>query len=458
MTATQDPATPAEPSNATLAGRWPVPSLGPPPRPKQATFAERMLPSGLAVVAVRRPSVPLVEIRLRIPFGGTAPSHPARSRLLGDTILAGTTRHSQLELAEAVQALGGNLTAVVDADRLMLGGAVLKTGLADLLDLLAEVLAEASYPSGEVAIERDRLVEQLSIARSQPNLLAREALRRRMFGDHPYAREIPVAEAVASTTPAQLRKLHASRMLPAGAVLVLVGDLQPKRALDRIEAALGEWKPEGAARGIPPLPQVQPAPTQLAHRAGSVQSSIRLGGTALHRDDREYPALQLANLAFGGYFSSRLVENIREAKGYTYSPHSRVEHGVAGSTVMVDADVATEVTAPALLEIGYELGRMVTLPISEQELADVRQYAISSLAISTSTQAGLASMLATLAGAGLGLEWLREHPVRLTKVTREDVFEVAQRLLAPAALVTVILGDADQVVPGLEPLGPVELA
>lgn len=435
-----------------------VPPLGPPPKARQPAASERQLAGGLRVIAVRRPGVPLVEVRLRMPFGGTAASHPARAALLGESLLTGTERHSQLELAEAVQALGGHLSVTVDSDRILLGGAVLKTGLPALLDLVAEILTEATYPAREVALERDRLVENLAIVRSQPSVLAREALRRRMYCDHPYAREVPEPEMVAAVTPAQVRRLHAERIVPAGSTLVLVGDVSPARALDRVESVLAGWKPEGKPRELPPLPAIAPGPPMLVHRAGSVQSSIRLGGPAAQRDDPGYPALQLANFIFGGYFSSRLVENIREDKGYTYSPHSRIDHAVAGSTLVVDADVATEVTAPALLEIGYELGRIATLPPTAQELEDVRQYAIGTLALATATQSGLASMLSGLAGTGLGLEWLREYPAKLAKVTLADVFQAAQRWLAPVALATVILGDLDQVAAPLRVLGPFERA
>jgi zinc protease len=435
-----------------------VPPLGPVPRVARPASAERTVESGLRVLAVRRPGVPLVEIRLRVPFGGTARTLPPRSVLLGETMLTGTARHTQVELAAALQSLGGDLHVSVDADRLLVGGTVLRGGLASLLRLLAEVLSEATYPAREVAGERDRLIERLSIARSQPAVLVREALRRRMFGDHPYARELPSVEAAAAVSPGQLRRLHAERVVPEGGLLVLVGDLSPTRVLDTAEQALADWRSAGLARRVPPLPAVAPGPAVLVDRAGAVQSSIRLGGTALPRDHPDYAALQLANLVFGGYFSSRLVENIREDKGYTYGPHSRIDHGAAGSTLVVDADVATEVTAPALLEIGYELGRMATTPMAEAELADVKQYAIGTLAMSIATQAGLASTLTALAGVGLGLDWLREHPRRITAVTREEAFAVAQEYLAPARLVTVVLGEAASVAQPLSRLGPVELA
>ncbi len=130
---------------------------------------------------------------------------------------------------------------------------------------------------------------------------------------------------------------------------------------------------------------------------------------------------------------------------------------MAGSTLVVDADVATAVTAPALLEMQYELGRIATQQVGGDELDDVRQYAVGTLALSVATQAGLASTLAALAGVGLGLDWLVEHPKRLAAVTVDQVFEAAERHLAPAGMVTVVLGEAEAVEGPLRTLGPVDL-
>jgi zinc protease len=407
---------------------------------------------------VRRPGVPLVEMRLRVPFAGTAASHPARSSLLANTMLAGTSQHNQVELAASLQALGADLSVSSDSDRLIIGGAVLRTGLSDLLGLVAEVIGDASYPAREVAGERDRLAERLAILRSQPSVLVGEALNRRLYGSHPYAHELPTVDAVQSVTAAQVRKLHADRVRPEGGLLVLVGDLSPARALDTVEKALGSWTGASAGKPLPQLPPVEPQPLLLVDRPGSVQASIRLGGPAVRREAPDYPALQLANLVYGGYFSSRLVENIREDKGYTYGPHSRISHSAAGSRLIVDADVATEVAAPALLETWYELGRMATLPVTADELENVRQYAVGSLALSISTQAGLASTLSALIGVGLGLDWLREHPRRLAAVTLAETFEAARTYLAPSGLVTVVLGEAATIGSPLAVLGPVESA
>ena len=101
---------------------------------------------------------------------------------------------------------------------------------------------------------------------------------------------------------------------------------------------------------------------------------------------------------------------------------------------------------------------MATLPIEPQELENVRQYAAGTLALSIATQAGLASTLSALIGVGLGLDWLRMHPQLLAAVTLEEVSAAARRYLAPAAMVTVVLGEAAEISAPLGALGPVELA
>ncbi|MGC5659572.1 M16 family metallopeptidase [Micromonospora sp. WMMD723] len=429
-----------------------LPPLGPNRRLKLPRQAERRLPNGLTVIAVRRPAVPLVELRLWMPFGRT---HLARGAMLAETVLAGTGTRTATEIAAELQKVGGGLSAGADPDRLMLSGAGLVTGLDRMLEILADVLTDASYPADWVQTERDRLVDRIQVALSQPAHLARTALLRRMYGRHPYAVQTPEPDQVRAVRPAALRRLHAERVHPAEAVLVLVGDVQPERALDAAEKALGGWTGDSRGATLPPAPPLEPGPLLLVDRPGSVQSSLRIALPAVPRTHPDHAALQLANLIFGGYFSSRWTENIREDKGYTYGPHSSVEHSVAGSVLVAGAEVATEVTGPALLETTYELGRLASLPPGADELEQARQYALGTLQLGISTQAGLAALTSAYAGSGLRLDFLAEHAARLAKVTVDDVAEVGARYLAPAGAVVVVLGDAERIAGPLAALTPV---
>jgi predicted Zn-dependent peptidase len=447
----------AEQIGHTERGPRPLPPLGEQRAAIEPETVDTVLDNGLRVLAVRQPTVPMVELRLRVPFGGEDPTHPARAELMAETLFTGTARRNRVQIDTDLAMVGGELNAGVDPERLTIGGSALASGLDRLLDVLADVLTAPAYRSDEVVRERERLVERITMAEAQPGVIARKALQRRRYGDHPFAHEMPEAADVAVVTPEQVRALHAQAVVPRGSVLVLVGDVDPAATVGLVASVLAGWRSDRSAVELAALPPVTGSDLLLVHRPGAVQSQLRLSAQAIPRTDPRYPALQLANLAYGGYFSSRLVENIREDKGYTYHARSSVEFTPSGATLLLDADTASEVTAAALWEVRYELGRFGLVPPRESEVEGVRQYAIGSLLTATSSQGGLASQLSALAGVGLGAEWLRAHPGRLAAVTVEEVAEAALEFFAPTRFTGVVVGDADALSRQLIAIGGVEL-
>ena len=434
-----------------------VPKVGKFRPGKLPSVDERTLGTGLRVLAVRKPGIPLVQARLVLPAPRPKATDGDRSKqlVLGETLLAGTDQRDSVEVAEALQRMGGTLSVHIDSEDVRLRGSALSPSLADFLALIGEVVSEPAFPKGEVEIERGRKAQEVLLQRAEPGVVARVAFKRRLYGEHPYAGGLPEPAEVAAVSAADLRRYYRSRVSAKGGLLILVGDLKPAKALDAVEAALGGWTGAATVPRLPRLPDIEPGPIVLVDRPGAAQSNIRIGGPSLTRQDDGLPALQLANMVFGGYFSSRLVENIRENKGYTYSPRSWLDHLPLGSVLNITADVGTEVTAPALLETRYELGRMATLPVSADELDGARRYLIGTTALSTQTKSGLAEYHVALSSAGLGLDYLRELPKRLEKVTVDDVRDAAAEYLAPARLPTVILGDAKVIRASLETLDTV---
>jgi zinc protease len=437
----------------TAAGPRPLPALGPTRDVPLPDVTQQTLPNGLRVLAARRPGVPMVELRLRVPFGGDEPSHPAVAELLSSTLLTGTSSRNRVEIDDELAAVGADLGVSVDPERLSITGSGLATGFSDVLRVLVDVLTDATHPDAEVARERERLVERIAMARAQPRTIAREALQRKRFGDHPITREMPTGAAVEAVTAEQIRVLQAGALVPRGAILTVVGDIDPASAMDQVAGLLAGWTSEHPARELSAPPPITPGDLDLVHRPGSVQSQLRLTAAALPRADPGYAALQLANLVFGGYFSSRWMENIREDKGYTYGAHSGVESIPGGAVLGVETDVASDVTAPALLETRYELGRMSAVPPTAAEIDAARSYAIGSLLISLDNQGGLASMLAALAADDLDVDWLRGYPARLEAVTVDAVAGAALRFFAPAQFTGVLVGDADVIGAGVRALG-----
>ncbi|MEV8631660.1 pitrilysin family protein [Streptosporangium sp. NPDC051023] len=424
-----------------------LPELGPESPLSLPPQMETVLPNGLTVLAIARPSAPLVELRLWVPM---ATVDIAEGALLAQTLLSGTGTRSATGIAVELQAAGGTLSGGADPDRWLISGNCLASGLDRTLEVLADVLGEAAYPGYEVSVERERLAHRMRIALSQPPNVAKAELLRRVYGDHPYAVETPAPERVGAVTAENVRALHGRRLRPGGATLVLVGDLEPDDAVELAGRRLGQWTGAAAENVLmPPAPAPVPGPLLLVDRPGTVQSSIRLALPAPGRDHPDNAALQLANLIFGGYFCSRWTENIREDKGYSYGPSSVVDHSLGGSALMLSVNVATEVTAPALVETFYELGRIAALPPSLEEVEQARRYAIGSLSLSTATQAGLAGYAGTLAGFGLRLDYLTRHAERLAAATVEDVHRAAVTYMGPGRAAAVVLGDVERVERGV---------
>jgi predicted Zn-dependent peptidase len=400
-------------------------------------------PGGLRITAVRQAGTPMVEVRLRIPFGGADQAHAARAELLAETILLGTATRSREQVDTETALVGGHLTAQVGPQRLLISGSVLAPGLPVILDILADTVTGAAYRASDVSRQRDILVEQLLINAAQPSTIARLYLQRQRFGDHPAVFEVPDSDLVSAATPAAVRGLHRRAVLPEGSTLVLVGDLSPQPTADRAAEALSGWTGPRGAQPLGTPPAVTGGVITAHHRPGAVQSQTRLTSGGVLRTDPGYAAAQLANIVFGGYFSSRLVENLREDKGFTYHTHSALEFWPGRSAMTISYDTATDVAAAALVETRHELGRIALTPPADAEIDAARNYAIGSLAASLATQAGYASMLTTLAGVGLDQSWLAAHQKNLRAATAEQVADAASRLFAPSAMTGVIVGDLE---------------
>ncbi len=434
-----------------------IPQVGPLKRIKLPTVAEAQLPNGLRVVVARRPGIPRFEARLVIPTARRTGADRARQGVLTRTLLSGTSSRSSVELAEQLQAMGGTLDAFGDSDEVGLAGSALAPHLAPFLGLLADVVLRPAFPADEVELNRERYRQELTLARSQPASAAREVLLRRLYGDHPYGWGMPADEAVAKVRPAALRTFHGQRLQPKGSVLVVVGDVRPAAALEQASEVFAGWPDGGKPVHLPVVAWPTPSTTTLIDRPGAVQTNVRIAGGAIGRTDPGYPALAVANLVFGGYFISRLVENIRERRGYTYSPGSGVHQHRFASHFSVQADVGTEVTAAALVEIRYELARMLVEPVEDSELLSAKRYLAGTLSMAIQTQSGLAAYLSLLASQDLPLEYLRDFPARAQALDVEDIRAAAVEHMAPRRLHTVLVGDASAVLGSLEAFEPIEV-
>lgn len=405
------------------------------------------LGNGLRVVVCSAPVVPLVEIRLTVPYAATSSGEVALCQLLAGVLPHGAAHRDADGYDAALAAHGATLTSGADARKLTVTGHTMADTLPPVLALLAESVREPRLTEDVILPERARLAGRIRLATRRPAALAQHALLRRRYGEETAARWQPTPELAAACTPEDLAKLHARHLGAGGAVLVLVGDLRPEEAVATVRDVFGSWEagPEGDAPEVPPW--FPGGPLLRVDRPGSVQSVIRLAAPALPRTDPGYPALHLAQLVFGGSFASRLVTRLREDEGYAYQLGSGVESVPGASTLMVEADTAAEHTVPALAVIREELERMAAEPPSVGEVDAARSYAAGSTATAMSSPGALASGLANLLHIGVGSDWLHNWGPLLADVPYDAVADAARRFFRPADFTGVVVADEASVAP-----------
>jgi zinc protease len=399
------------------------------------------LPNGLTIWLVPEPGFPKVAFAVAVRGGLAADpaDRPGLADLLADVLPQGTKTRSSRQIAEEMQGAGGDLSASARADSMFVQAEVLASHTESGLAVLADVLQNAAFPQDEFEIARSNAADNLRAQEAEPGFLANRALYKAVFGDHPYATISPTQASLAALTPADLRREYARRYRPDQALLVCVGDFDPVRMKAAIESSLGKWAaPAGEGVAAPPAPPAtSPHAMFTLARPGSVQTTLVLAALGPSRSSPDYAAVRVANAVFGGMFGSRMTRNIREDKGYSYSPYSYVQTRQSVGLVIAQADVRNVVTGASLNEMTYELNRMATTEPTDDELNTAHRFLVGNRAISLQSRASVASQLAALWVDNLPPDELGRESERFEKVTAKDVAEVGRKYF-PAERATVV--------------------
>ena len=409
------------------------------------------LPNGLTVWRVPRPGFPKVALTLAV-RGGRAydpKDQPGVSDLLMAVMDQGTKTRSARQIAEAFAAAGGDLSGDLRPDALLSSVQVLGDKVDGALEVLADIAENATFPDDEVALAKTDALQNLEAQEAEPTFLAQRALAKALYGDHGYAVISATADAINKTTAGDLRAAYRQRFRPDQSLLVAVGDFDPNALEAAIEKDFGGWTaPSDAPLPEPPRPAGNnPHAIFLVPRAGSVQTSLWLGAFGPRRGDPDYAATQVANAIYAGMFGSRLIRNIREDKGYTYSPGGSIQLRAQAGTLQTRADVRNTVTGPSLNEIFYELNRMATTDPSADEVATAQRYLVGTNAIFLQIQSAVGSELGWLWVYGLPPGALGQESANIQKVTAEDVAAAGRKYFAAARQTVVAVGE-DSVVRG----------
>ena len=409
-------------------------------------IAKKTLANGLEVWVVPRDGIPRVDYVLAVRNAGyvaDAPDAPGFASLMAGLLTEGTAKRDSREIAEFAQAQGGGVGASVSSDGALVHGNALAANAGPMLSLLAEVARTPAFPDSEVKLAQANALQALKAAEAQPGFRANRALLSAVYGDHPYARTQQTEASIMAVTPATLRAEHQRRFHPDRSLLVVTGRIDADDAFRLAEQAFGDWNASGVADvpATPPAPRDAKAQRLLLQRDGSVQSTLRLASPAVAATDPDAIPLQLAGTVLGGSFSSRVMQNLREDKGYTYGARAGLATAAEGGLVSGSADVRNEVTGAALTEFFKEYARIGSEPVAATELDDTKRYVAGGYLISNQMQASVAATLASNWLVGLPSEYLGEFVPRVRAVGADQVQAMAAKYFAPERQSIIVVGD-----------------
>jgi len=419
--------------------------------PHLHTFA---LENGLRATLVEAGAVPSVSLRLVLRAGAVdAGGATWLERLLAEYLKEGAGDLDTAGLASTAAGLGGRLNVSADADTIALSITVLSEFAAEAVRLLGEVAMRPRLPASELDRLRADLARELDVARAEPSLLASDRFQRALYGDHPYGPVLPTEDVRALNLDA-VRALFENNVGPRRAHLLAAGRLDSVALARTVEDVFSGWSvdaPDVAPNAWPSSQRL----IHAVHRPGAEQSTVIIGLPVIAPIHPDYVALVVTNALLGGAFNSRITRNIREDKGYTYSPRSSITALRYASHWAQVADVTTAVTGASLQEIVAEIEGLRAAAPPRDELAAIQAYVAGSQTMRYATPAGIVGQLAFLDLHRLDRGYAERFVDRVYAVDPATVQRIAREYLRVEEMTIAVAGDLEVVREQLTPFGEI---
>src|SRR5215216_3309342 len=424
-------------------------------------ITEKKLSNGLTVVLAALPNVPKVSAILTFRSATTASdrdTRPGIAQIAAAVANEGTDTRTSKQIKEELRSIGGTLSMGSDTDSTTMSAASLSEFSTRLFELMSDIAQDPAFPDIEVKLAQENTIQQIRAGRADPGFLANERFQKAIFGNHPYSFVVPDEKSISALTRNDLRAFVTKYYIPNAAHLIVVGDIDIDKTFAEIEKAFGTWKSGTVPPDEnPPVPARDKRQIYFVNRPGSIQSAIYIGNVSIPRKDKDYFAIRTADTIFGASFYSRLTRNIRESKGYTYSPFSQSDTRAKTGAFLTGAFVRNEVTGPTLLEIFYELDRMRVLPVSDEELSAAKEFSTGNFSVELASQFGLAGRINTVYTFDLDKNFINDFRPKVEALTTADIQKAAAKYFDTYRAAIVIVGDWDKVKDQVTPFGEVTI-
>ncbi len=436
-----------------------LPRPGPIPRFTLPAIQKQRLTNGLEVWAVRQPELPIASMNLVLKSGGTLdPSEKSGLASMTAALLDdGTKTRSAVEIANQLQSIGASLGTGSSWDSANVSMQTLTKNLDQALNIFADVVMNPTFPGEELEKYRGRLLTSFQQRKDLPNAISDLVYNKVLYGKtHPYSKQLSGdVISVKGINRGDMVDFYQANYRPNNAVLIVVGDIDAKVLVPKLEQAFGNWK-KGDVKmfDIPEAMMMEKAGIYIVDKPGAAQSVVSIGQVGVPRNSPDYIPLQVMNTLLGGGFTSRINMNLREEKGYTYGARSGFAFRRGAGPFSASADVQTAVTKESVAEFMRELrGIRGEIPVTPRELEYNKQSLIRRFPSGFETTGQISSQLANLVVYGLPDTYFNDYIQKVNAVTVADVNRVANKYLSPDKMAIVVVGDRKTIEPGLKELG-----
>ena len=419
-----------------------APAPAPAPEIVLGDYTVETLENGLTLIVVENHKLPRVSYRLTLDvdpiFEGARAGYTS---MAGSLMRSGTKTRSKAEIDEAVDRIGASL----GTSGFGMNGRCLVQHSETLLELMSDILMNPTFPEEELEKERKQTLSNFASSATDANTISGRLSGAMTYGlGHPYG-ESSNEKTVEAITRADLLNHYATIWKPNVAYLVVVGDITPIEAKKQAEQYFGEWRPAEVKKQRYPRP-IPPKGNRVCFSPvpGAVQSVIDVTFPIyLKPGHPDVVAVSVMNTMLGGFFGSRLNQNLREDKAYTYGARSSASPNKLVGRFSARASVRNEVTDSSLVEFLSEIRKMVETPAPDSSLQFVKNYLNGSFALSLERPETIARFALNIERYGYDNDYYATYLSRLDAVTVEDVQRVARTYLRPDNMNITIAGNRD---------------
>jgi len=398
--------------------------------------------NGLTLVMIPYGSIPKATIRFSIKTGNINEKEGQvwLSDLLADLLEEGSTSKTAKQIADEMAGMGGNLNIGVGVHTSSISSSVLYEFAPKAIEVMADVLKNPKWPVEELERLKSDMKRDLSVRLSRPQSQAYRDFYATLYPNHAYGRVYPTDMQIDSYSVEDIKQFYQDNFGALRTTIYVVGNFDQDNVKNAVEKSMSDWR-KGTASSYAIAEAVTSNEVKIIDRPGAPQSTIYYGLPVADPSNVDFIALDVTNSMLGGSFASRITSNIREDKGYTYSPRSVLDSKYKSGVWYEVADVTTEHTGAALAEIQKEIKKLQNEPPSRKELDGIINYASGIYVLQNSTPNGIIGQLIFLDTHDLDESFLKNKVKNMHAVTPEKVREMTKKYIRPENMILIVVGD-----------------